>query len=187
MKYVSADLETLGLDSDWCDIIEFGAVLDDLEELKPLEELPRFHAYLVKNQYKGEPYAMSMHSKILKRISDRESGYTYITPDKLGSAFKKFLINNGYEEHKQKVSINIAGKNFMSFDDHFLNNLPNFKKHINIRSRSLDPAILFFEKGDQKLPSLGECLKRAGLEKEVSHTSIEDSLDVVKLIRKKMA
>ena len=162
-------------------------MLDDLDNIKPIEELPRFHAYIVKKQYKGEPYAMAMHSKILKRIDSREPGYHYITPEKLGISFKNFLLENGYEEYKQKVSINVAGKNFMAFDDHFLNKIPSFKKHINIRSRTIDPAILYYSKGDDKLPSLGECLKRADIQKEVEHTSIEDSLDVIKLVRKKLS
>ncbi len=31
MRYVSIDIETLGLDPTCCDIVEFGAVIDDLE------------------------------------------------------------------------------------------------------------------------------------------------------------
>jgi DNA polymerase III epsilon subunit-like protein len=187
MKYVSIDLETLGLDPEWSDIIEFWAVLDDLKNPLPIEELPKFHAYIYKTKYKGEPYAMAMHSDILKKIDKREVGYNYLSPESLGFSFKKFLLKNGYEENKSKISINVAGKNFMSFDDHFLKNSTDFKKHIQIRSRTLDPAILYFEPEDETLPSLDLCLKRAGIDKEVRHTALEDSLDVVKLIRKKLS
>ena len=186
MKYVSADLETLGLDHEWCDIVEFGAVLDDLENPKPLEELPRFHAYIYKKQYKGEPYAMSMHAEILKRIAKREPDYNYLSPTQLGSTFKKFLLENGYELKRDRVSINIAGKNFMGFDAKFLDFHTDFRKHVNIRSRTLDPGILYYEKGDEVLPSLQECLNRAGIEGTVEHTAVEDSIDVIKLIRQKM-
>jgi hypothetical protein len=184
MKYISADIETLGLDLR-CGIIEFGAVIDDLSNPLPLEELPRFHCYIVQKQYVGEPYAMSMHSKILKRIDDREEGFNYIYPSKLGLFFKKFLVKQGFLEKKGRVVANVAGKNFMSFDDRFLEEHTDFHKHVQFRSRVLDPAPLFYEPGDLTLPSLSLCLERAGLDPEVKHTAIEDSLDVIKLIRLK--
>ena len=41
MKYISIDLETTGLSSETCEVIEFGAVLDDLTTLQPIESLPK--------------------------------------------------------------------------------------------------------------------------------------------------
>jgi hypothetical protein len=185
MRYVSIDIETLGLDFS-CGIIEFGAVIDDLNNPLNLEELPKFHTYLNQDKYLGEPFAMSMHSNILKRIAAREEGFNYIYPSELGVNFKKFLIDNNFEEKNNKVTINIAGKNFMSFDNRFLENHTTLNKYVNFRSRVLDPAILYYEKGDNFLPSLQECLNRAEIDSEVRHTAIEDCLDVIKLIRKKM-
>jgi len=191
MKYVSIDIETLGLSKE-CSIIEFGAVIDDLKNPKPLEDLPRFHTYLIQDRYHGEEYAMAMHSNILFRMAKRESGYSYLYPKQLGSSFKKFLIENGYEEDKnqdregnKKVTINVAGKNFMGFDDRFLENLTDFHKNIRVRSRVLDPGPLYYLEGDEVLPSLDKCLERAGHQKVVDHTAIADALDVIILIRNK--
>ena len=94
MKYVSIDLETTGLDPETCDIIEIGAVIDDLEargeqgEARlPIKDLPKFHAYVVKESYQGEPYALSMHPKIFKRIATKEDGYLYLQPEEVGKVF----------------------------------------------------------------------------------------------------
>ena len=183
MRYISIDIESTGLDPLTCDIIEFGAVLDDLSNPQPLENLPRFHTYVCKDMYKGQPYALSMHPKIFRRIAEREAGYNYTYPNNLGKAFKDFLLQNGYEEEKGKiVRINVAGKNFAAFDLQFLKQT-NFTDSVRISSRILDPAILFFNKNDERLPGTDECLKRAGFEPNVAHTAIEDSLDVIKLIR----
>jgi hypothetical protein len=185
MIYVSCDIETLGLDVS-CGIVEFGAVVDDLSNQLPLDQLPKFHCYIIQDKYIGEPFAMSMHSEILKRIAKKEEGYNYVYPSKLGYNFKKFLLKNNFEEKKDKITINIAGKNFMSFDNNFLEKHTDMSKHIQFRSRVLDPAILYFQKGDQSLPSLQTCLDRAGIKSEVKHTAIEDCLDFINLIRKKM-
>lgn len=185
MIYVSCDIETLGLDTS-CGIVEFGAVIDDLNSQIPLEQLPKFHCYIIQDKYIGEPFAMSMHSEILKRIAKREEGYTYLYPSQLGYNFKKFLLENNFEEKEGKVTINIAGKNFMSFDSKFLEKHTDMDKHIRFRSRVLDPAILYFQREDNFLPSLQTCLDRADIKSEVKHTAIEDCLDVIKLIRKKM-
>jgi len=185
MRYVSIDLETTGLDFEKCDIIEFGAVVDDLKNPLPLEELPRFHAYIIKNEYRGEPFALSMHPKIFRRIATKEEGYQYIYSQKLGKVFKDFLLENRYEERNSKVSLNVAGKNFMGFDYQFLRIHTDMPKHVTMRQRILDPAILYYEEGDEVLPSLSHCLERAGFEPNVAHTAVEDALDVVKLIRKK--
>jgi hypothetical protein len=185
MIYVSCDIETLGLDTS-CNIIEFGAVVDDLNNQLPLEKLPKFHCYLIQDKYIGEPFAMSMHSEILKRIAKREEGYSYLYPSQLGNNFKKFLLENNFEEKKGKITINIAGKNFMSFDSKFLEKHTDMSKHVIFRSRVLDPAVLYFQKGDTSLPSLQTCLERADIKSEVKHNAIEDCLDVINLIRKKM-
>jgi len=192
MKYISIDLETTGLDPVNNNIIEFGAVLDDLKELKPLEELPRFHAYICMDEYKGQPYALSMHPTIFRRIAKKEEGYNYLYPNTLGKAFLTFLLAHGYEEEVRKgrkiprTVINVAGKNFGTFDLPFLKHQTNFSSSVKIRSRILDPGILCLEKEDEVIPDLGECLKRVGVDKEVAHNTIDDALDVVMVIRDKL-
>lgn len=185
LKYISIDIETLGLDWNTCDMIEFGAVIDDL--MTPLEECPRFHCYLPKELYRGQPYAMSMHATILRRIAVREEGWSYIPAEYLGESFANWLVSNGYERDQyDKISINAAGKNFGSFDNNFLNLCPAFNDHIRVAHRVVDPAMLYLDpKTDKKLPDSKTCLQRAGVDKPVAHTAVEDALDVCYLLRKK--
>lgn len=200
MKYVSIDLETTGLNPETCQILEFAAVLDDLEDPKPIEQLPKFQAYIVADTivYTGEPYALSMHSTIFRRIAKRESGFQYLGCDVLMKEFRKFLIANNWTpkparelsgrtdlEHG-KIKITAAappGKNFGVFG------LPFLKKHVwdwdNVQLyRFIDPAMFFLTLQDQEVPDSATCLKRAGLDDVVAHTAIEDALMVVQLVRK---
>jgi oligoribonuclease len=82
--------------------------------------------------------------------------------------------------------ITVAGKNFATFDKHFLEKLPRWKQVIRIKQRILDPAILYVDwKNDSSLPSLGECKERAGIDGIVTHNALEDAWDVIELLRKK--
>jgi len=83
-----------------------------------------------------------------------------------------------------KVYLNCAGKNFAGFDKKFLEKLPRWKQVFSIRSRVLDPGILFVDWiNDESIPSLGECKKRAGIDGIVTHNAVEDAMDVVMLLR----
>jgi hypothetical protein len=84
-----------------------------------------------------------------------------------------------------KVYLNCAGKNFAGFDKKFLELLPRWKQVFSIRSRVLDPGILFVDwKNDESVPSLLECKQRAGIDGIVTHNAVEDAMDVVLLLRK---
>jgi oligoribonuclease len=84
-----------------------------------------------------------------------------------------------------KVYLNCAGKNFAGFDKKFLEKLPRWKQVFSIRSRVLDPGILFVDWiNDESIPSLDECKKRAGIDGVVTHNAVEDAMDVVMLLRK---
>lgn len=185
MKYLSIDLETTGIDFD-CDLLEFGAVLDDLDNPLPLEELPVYHVYFQRSKYYGEPKALSMHKEIFLKIADKKKEHTYLNAEKFGNHFKKFLLDKGYTETNNLVYINVAGKNFNSFDLQFLRNKSDFSKHIRASAKVLDPAILYYQKGDTQLPGLSLCLRRAGFEGNVKHCAVDDALDVVRLIRAKL-
>ena len=77
-----------------------------------------------------------------------------------------------------------AGKNFATFDKLFLEKLPRWKQVFKIRQRIIDPTILFTDWiEDESLPSLSVCKERAGLSSIVSHNALEDSWDVVELLR----
>lgn len=184
MRYCSVDLETTGLNPDTCDIIEFSAVLDDLSILDPIDKLPVFHTYFIKDNYVGEPYALSMHPQIFRRIAERDhTKYSFMSASKLGYAFRKFLVNNGYKEEHDQVVITVAGKNFPAFDLQFLNRKSDMSKHVNIRHRIIDPAILYIKPGDDAPPGMEECKRRAGMEPKVAHTAEEDAKDIIQLIR----
>lgn len=180
--YVSIDIETLGLDPDSCDTIEFGAVIDDLKT--PLDQLPRFHCYLTKDIYQGQAMAMAMHHVILDRIGKRTGGFCYMPPDMLGESFAEWLCEHGYPLVDGVVKdIVVAGKNFAGFDARFLRRIPKFHDHISFSHRTLDPGTLYYRPSMAKPPSLGECLRIAGAEKTVVHTSVEDAIDVIYCLR----
>lgn len=190
MKYCSIDIETCGLDNEKNDILEFGAVLDNGGPV--IADLPRFHCYFLPQEgdvYSGSAYALSMHPKIFRRIADRETGFSYVHPRSFGYRFKTFLINNGFVAEHDRVTINVAGKNFAAFDLQFLLNKTDLDKHVKIRHRIIDPAVLYYRDGDESLPGTEECKKRlnelSGLDinTHVEHTAIEDALDVVLLVR----
>ena len=83
-----------------------------------------------------------------------------------------------------KTYLNCAGKNFAGFDKKFLEKLPRWKQVFSIRSRVLDPGILFVDWiNDESVPSLDECKKRAGIDGVVTHNAVEDAMDVVMLLR----
>lgn len=84
----------------------------------------------------------------------------------------------------KKTYLNCAGKNFAGFDKKFLEKLPRWKQVFSIRSRVLDPGILFVDWiNDESIPSLDQCKQRAGIDGVVTHNAVEDAMDVVMLLR----
>lgn len=178
-KYASIDIETLGLDYNNCDIIEFSAVLDDLET--PLDELPIYHRYLVKenNLYQGEAMAIAMHSEIMAMIAKRADAYRYISHDLLDEDFSLWVKDMGIGE------LVIAGKNFAKFDLRFLEKI-GFGNKTKFNRRIVDVGSIFYNPIEQDYPpNLEQCLKMAGINKSVSHSATQDALDVIKCLRYK--
>jgi hypothetical protein len=124
-------------------------------------------------------------------------GYKFYTIDEVTKQFYLFLQENGYADkinvpfggqfngNTKPITINVAGKNFGTFDKLFLQQLPWWKKLIRIRQRILDPAILCVDwKHDESLPSLSQCKTKVGLDAFVTHNAIDDAWDVIEILRK---
>jgi DNA polymerase III epsilon subunit-like protein len=83
------------------------------------------------------------------------------------------------------LTINVAGKNFATFDKKFIDQIEKFYHFVRFRQRVLDPSVLFTNwKSDLTLPDLTVCKERAGLDPFVSHDSLDDAWDVIQLFRK---
>ena len=134
------------------------------------------------------------------------TGMQFLQKDNVVEEFYDFLFENGFVQFdidlnrmikikngktypimtsKMKpVSINVAGKNFGTFDKLFLERLPRWKQAIRIRQRIIDPSLLFTDwKVDDSMPSLDTCKIRAKLDGGVTHNAIEDAWDVIQLLR----
>jgi hypothetical protein len=109
-------------------------------------------------------------------LINNSGGYVQIKDDK-----HRPMINGA----TKPITINVAGKNFGTFDKLFLEQLPWWKKLIRTRQRIIDPSILFCNwSEDESLPSLTECKKRANVEGIVTHNALEDAWDVIEILRK---
>jgi oligoribonuclease len=185
MIYVSIDLETTGLNPERNQILEFGAVIEDTNNILPVSELPTFQVYIDNGEeIIGNMYALQMNHVILKRIATKEEGFTYIKPDELGEEFFGFLQDNGFEARKDSITINVAGKNFGTFDLNFLNNCPIFNESVHIRQCIIDPAIFYVNWSEDKtLPNLEEFKTRAKMPGIITHNTVEDAIDVINVLR----
>lgn len=177
--YVSIDIETTGLDPKYCQIIEFGAVIDDLE--KPVSELPRFQTYIRHDQYIGDAFGLAMNSDILKKIANwlKIKDINICSIYELMPQFENWLIKNKIDTN----NVIVAGKNFGMFDSKFIEKL-NYDG-VKFHHRVIDPSMLYMEKDDTSPPSTKTCLERAGIKANISHTAIDDALLVIDLIRAK--
>jgi hypothetical protein len=143
----------------------------------------------------------------VKEECKKVSMYEYFQQDEVVKEFYWFLEENGlgqgmdnsggYVQVKdghmrpminggtKPITINVAGKNFATFDKLFLQELPWWQKLIRIRQRVLDPAILMVDwKNDTSLPNLTQCKERAGVTGIVTHNALEDAWDVIEILRK---
>lgn len=184
MIYVSIDTETTGLDPETDQILEIGAIIENTKTKLPREKCPTFHCYIKHDKIVGNLYALTLNYNILKHILElsKDNRDEKVLADwNVTSKFGIFLHDNGIEKAV------VAGKNFGTFDLHFLNKLPTFKKNISFNHRFLDPSSLFVDfNNDFTLPNLEQCKKRAGFDKtSVSHTSLDDAWDVIELLRTK--
>jgi hypothetical protein len=132
--------------------------------------------------------------------------YSFFKEDEVVKEFYWWLEKNGYYQgnngggyvglmdgymrpiinsNTKPITLNVAGKNFGTFDKLFLQELPWWQKLIRTRQRVLDPAILMVDwKKDISLPNLTTCKERAGIEGVVTHNALEDAWDVIEVLRK---
>lgn len=203
MLYVSIDIETSGLNPNKNQILSFGAIIEDTSKSLSFEDCPKFYATVIHRNIKGSPKALLMNMDVIKDISDyiendrndalnNEVGNynpIFVETFTLTSSFTSFLDSNGIKPDSrfQKYKINVAGKNFATFDMLFLNNIPGWLGFIDVRKRILDPAILYFDvNNDDTLPSLDVCKKRANIDGNVSHNALLDAWDVIQVLRNKL-
>jgi DNA polymerase III epsilon subunit-like protein len=189
---VSFDIETTGLEPGKHSIIELGAVIEDFET--PVEDLPEFRCLIDNDDIVGSPYALGMHvdTGLLKELQDPSEDTLVLKPKQVAPIFKNWMIRNGVdfetEDNVRACSTArpvAAGKNVASFDIPHVETLPDWEKHIRFHHRVLDPGSMYFDpEKDNTPPDLPTCLERAGLDDEVAHTAVQDSLDVCRLIRK---
>lgn len=196
----SCDLETTGLDHRNCQVLEIAIIAWDMQlPCEPLANMKRFHSYIDHPRIRGEAYALAIHPTILRRIAQREPGWTYTEPVSLAEAVRRWVleVENGSGEHTDPIPMQFAGKNFGRFDSRFLGDIPFWSDYIKESHRSFDPAILYFDHlADRKLPDMRTCLERAaartvartGVDQgfgllEVTHDAMGDAELVIKLLR----
>ena len=75
MKFLSIDIETSALEPENGDVLSFAAVLEDTENLVPVDELPSFYFVFKHDKIKGEPFALNMNKTLIEQISKNEEGF----------------------------------------------------------------------------------------------------------------
>jgi hypothetical protein len=129
--------------------------------------------------------------------------YSFYEQEDVVKKFYEFLWSNGFatldspsthvngkltpiiDGKTKPITLNVAGKNFGTFDKLFLQELPWWQKLIRTRQRVLDPAILMVDwNNDNALPNLTQCKERAGISGIVTHDALEDAWDVIEVMRK---
>lgn len=167
MRYVSIDVETTGLDTERCSILELAMVFEDTSKPNtPVEELLIFHGYMQQERPYWEPFAKRMHkeSGLLKEV--REKGWP-------ASMFWREV----YEALRSGMPWTVAGKNVAGFDLQF------FPSHIRdlFSHRVIDPGSVFW--GEMPIRSLSELKRDFGLPEAVSHRALDDARDVIRVLR----
>lgn len=179
MKYISCDIETTGLDPDTCQILQMAMVLEDTQYVCPVNDLPHLCITIGTKDgiIKGEPYAIRMNARLISEIAEGRGMHMM---DAL-VAFERFVDGVKITTGKKVI---MAGKNFDGFDRRFIRRcMPSVECMFS--HKTIDPATLYWTQKDTSLPSLDNCLARAGITDTVSHDALSDARQVIQVLRAK--
>lgn len=125
MKYISIDIETTGLSPTNDQILTVGAIIEDSENKRPFEELPKFHVALLHGRITGSPYALNMNKHIIQNMNtfmetkdeekkkqlQTELGLEFVQPREVAGKFWQFLFVNGLVQNRTDyVTVNGNGE-----------------------------------------------------------------------------
>ena len=206
LPYFVIDIETTGLDPNFCQILQFSAIYEDPKLQLSFDDIPKFNRYIRHDRYVGQEYALWLNSEILLKLSKYKDSWTLKEKHdsqivenyaQLFDDFERWVRDvTDKKDLLKDVHINCAGKNFASFDLQFIKKaISTFwagDYPIKFRHKILDPAILYVNDEDETLPGLEKCLERAGVKRElqkdgsiITHDALMDNWDVIQLFRKK--
>ena len=108
MIYVSIDIETTGLDNDNSQTLSIGLVVEDTNNLKPFDELPKLEVAIIRERLDGEIFALNMNRdlisdilsyKLAKTTEDRKeierrTGREYLYEEDVTKRIFHFLYDN---------------------------------------------------------------------------------------------
>lgn len=195
MRTLSLDIETTHVKPALGSILSIGlqyAVFN--KETGNISYTKSFYGTVHQDLYSGDPYALAMNAEVLKYIADSNSGKAVIIPE-ADVVIKKDSILDLWDsviEFVDSLNLNevdkltLLGKNLQGFDLYWLGyhlnkDLNSLLKDLKSGRRICDVATCFVLPSDEVLPDLTTCIKRSGLNKEVSHNALEDAQDVTDL------
>ena len=169
------DTETTSIKPENGELLSFACVLEDTNNIKPVEELPYFYCVFKLNKLKGEPYALNMNRELIREISEGESE-NLINKNDFLQLFNNFLCKNKLSHHtsdrsflvpknmrvkgesvnvlypslpsgpKKPIKIKSCGKNFANFDGPWIREkIPFFNEYFQFHHRVLDPGSMFVD------------------------------------------
>lgn len=203
--YVSVDIETTGLDLERSQILEIGAVFDDMES--PIEELETFTAKIYYDHFEyAELKALSMNKTVIDEIvakpALRKNVFTFtdtMTDFIMWLKGRRDSLRKYEDAQNRKYTddkIHVAGKNVSAFDIPIIKNQMSKRLDKNLATeylnefeslvhfRYIDVGSLYMVDFDGYLPSLNDINRVTGRQK-VSHRAVDDAFDVVCAIRHK--
>lgn len=178
MKYVSIDIETLGLNRD-APIIEVACVFVKDGKITNEEQ-----TYVCHDKYDNcEPYAMALHSDTLRIIDEGPQAAGVIHINWLDVTIREWLTRNGFNPDIEKTIF--AGKNAAGFDlPQLKRQCHNFDFQCRPHHRVLDPGPMFTKRGDESVPNLETILADQKLAGQVTHSALDDARATVAAIER---
>lgn len=213
MLYVSIDIETSGLDAERNQVLSIGAIIEDTNNKLDRDDCPTFYRIITHKEITGNPFALTLNQEEISLISAFHEGdetvcdnIAFVSEDEVAKQFYDFLWENNMADFRlplnehvrmidgkpypilgsktKPIRINVAGKNFGTFDKVFLEKLPWWQKLIKTRHKIIDPGVLFVNwVDDDQIPSLDTCKERANIKGVVTHNALDDAWDVIELLR----
>lgn len=153
-----------------------GEYLEGKDEVREQLKLNSGYQFFEEDEVIKEFYWWLDENGLGHGLIDNSGGYVEVKNGK-----HRPMINGG----TKPITLNVAGKNFGTFDKLFLQELPWWQKLIRTRQRVIDPAILCVDwKNDTSLPNLTTCKERTNVDGIVTHDALEDAWDVIQVLRK---